>query len=293
MIYLILTIICTSCLTLAFKVLGRFNISSLQAIVFNYFTCVLIGSILNRGFPVSAFRNQEPWLLWGLMMGVFFIVLFNIIAFTTQHLGVAVASVANKLSLVIPFLFTIFFYGEASTWLKYLGVLTALIAVVMTCWPHKAIKGSTIKPEHGLILFIPAILFLGSGVLDAVVTHVDKAFLNESNKDSYFIVAFATAATVGGLYLLLSIATGKEKFDPRAILGGVCIGLPNYFSIWCLIKVLGDYEGNSSAIFPIVNIGIVLFSTLVAFFVFSEKLSRLNWTGIFLAVAAITLMAWG
>ena len=293
MIYLILTIIFTSCLTLAFKVLGRFNISSLQAIVFNYITCVLIGSYLNGGFPVSAFKNQEPWLMWGLLMGVFFIVLFNIIAFTTQHLGVAVASVANKLSLVIPFLFTIFFYGEASTWLKYLGVITALAAVVMTCWPHKEIKGSSIKPERGWILFIPAILFLGSGVLDALVTHVDKAFLNEANKDSYFIVAFATAATVGGLYLLVSIATGKERFDPRSIIGGICIGFPNYFSIWCLIKVLGEYEGNSSAIFPIVNIGIVLFSTLVAFLVFREKLSKLNWTGIFLAVVAITLMAWG
>jgi drug/metabolite transporter (DMT)-like permease len=57
--------------------------------------------------------------------------------------------------------------------------------------------------------------------------------------------------------------------------------------------VLGEYEGNSSAIFPIVNIGIVLFSTLVAFFAFREKLSKLNWAGIALAVAAILLMAWG
>jgi len=227
------------------------------------------------------------------MMGVFFIVLFNIIAFTTRHLGVAVASVANKLSLVIPFLFAIFFYGEASTWLKYLGVVTALTAVVMTCWPHGAIKGSSVKPEHGWILFVPAVLFIGSGVLDAIVSHVDKAFLDETNKDSYFIVAFATAATVGSLYLLFRVVTGREKFDPRSIIGGICIGFPNYFSIWCLIKVLGEYEGNSSAIFPIVNIGIVLFSTLVAFFVFSEKLSKLNWTGILLAVAAITLMAWG
>jgi multidrug transporter EmrE-like cation transporter len=37
----------------------------------------------------------------------------------------------------------------------------------------------------------------------------------------------------------------------------------------------------------------VLFSTLVAYFIFSEKLSRLNWTGIVLSVIAITLMAWG
>lgn len=293
MIYLILTIIFTSCLTLAFKVLGRYQISSLQAIVFNYITCVVIGSLVNKGYPMEAIRSQAPWLWWGILMGIFFIVLFNVIAFTAIHLGVAVSSVANKLSLVIPFLFTIFFYGESSTWIKWLGVFTALAAVVMTCWPHREIQGSSLKPERGWVLVVPAVLFIGSGVLDALVTHVDKAFLDETNKDAYFIVAFSTAAVLGGLFLLYRLATGREKFDPRAILGGVCIGFPNYFSVWCLIKVLGEYEGNSSAIFPIINIGIVLFSTLVAYFAFREKLSKLNWTGIALAVAAILLMAWG
>lgn len=293
MIYLILTIIFTSCLTLAFKVLGRYQISSLQAIVFNYITCVVIGSLVNKGYPLAAIRDQAPWLWWGVLMGIFFIVLFNVIAFTAIRLGVAVSSVANKLSLVIPFLFTIFFYGESSTWIKWLGVFTALAAVVMTCWPHHEIKGSSLRPEQGWVLAVPAVLFVGSGVLDALVTHVDKAFLDETNKDAYFIVAFSTAAVLGGLYLLFRLATGKETFDPRAILGGMCIGFPNYFSVWCLIKVLGEYEGNSSAIFPIINIGIVLFSTLVAYFAFRERLSVLNWTGIVLAVAAILLMAWG
>lgn len=293
MIFLALTIIFTSCLTLAFKVLGKYNISSLQAIVFNYITCVIIGTAMNGAYPVSSVRSGEPWFLWALLMGTFFIVLFNVIAFTTRHLGVAVASVANKLSLVIPFLFSIFFYNEDATALKIMGVVLALTAVVMTCWPHQQIKGSSLRPEHGWVLFVPAILFLGSGVLDALVTHVDKAFLNEANKDAYFIIAFSTAGLLGGIYMIFRFVTGREKFDPRAVFGGMCIGIPNYFSIWCLIKVLGEYEGNSSAIFPIVNIGIVLFSTLVAFFVFSEKLSKLNWTGIFLAVMAITLMAWG
>jgi drug/metabolite transporter (DMT)-like permease len=293
MIYLVLAIVFTSCLTLAFKVLGKYGIPSFQAIVFNYITCVIIGSLMNKGFPLDAIRSSAPWLYWAILMGVFFIVLFNVIAFTTQHLGVAVASVANKLSLVIPFLFTIFFYGEAATWVKYLGVVTALAAVVMSCWPHRAIEGSSLRPERGWVLFAPAALFLGSGVLDAIVSHVDKAFLDESNKNSFFIVAFATAAFIGGLVLLFRLATGRERFDARAILGGACIGLPNYFSIWCLIRVLGEYEGNSSAIFPTINIGIVVFSTLVAFFAFREKLSGLNWAGIALAVVAILLMSWG
>ena len=293
MIFLPLTIILTSFLTLAFKVLGNLKIPALQAIVFKYITCVVVGSLVNGAYPLGALTEPAPWLYWCLFMGLIFITLFNIIAFTTRHLGVAVASVANKLSLVIPFLFSIFFYGETATVLKIFGVILALIAVVFTCWPHKEIKGSSLKPEHGWILFVPLVLFLGSGALDTMITYVEKTFLSAENKDSYFILAFNTAGVLGAIYLGMQLLRGKEKFDPRSVIAGICIGLPNYFSLWTLVKVLSQYPGNSSAIFPIINIGIVLFSTLVAYFIFSEKLSKLNWTGIGLAIIAITLMAWG
>ncbi len=293
MIYLILTILLTSCLTLGFEVLGRMKIPTLQAIVFNYITCVVVGSLVNGGFPVDAIGTKQPWVSWSMIMGCFFIILFNIIAITTQHLGVAVASVSNKLSLVIPFLFAIFFYGEPATALKMTGIVLAITAVVFSCWPHKEIKGSSLKPEHGLILFLPLVLFLGSGLLDTLISYVERSFLSDTNKDSFFITAFGVAGILGLGVLSVQLLRGKEKFDPRSVLAGICIGLPNYFSIWTLVKALSRYKGNSSAIFPIINIGIVLFSTLVAYFVFREKLSKLNWAGIICSVIAITLMAWG
>lgn len=293
MIYLVLTIVLTSCLTLGFDVIGKLKIPTLQTIVFNYITCVLVGSLVNGGFPVHAIANKEPWVSWSLLMGGIFIVLFNIIAFTTQHLGVAVASVANKLSLVIPFLFAVFFYGETATALKITGIGLAITAVIFTCWPHKEIRGSSLKPEHGYILFLPVILFFGSGMLDTLISFVERSFLSDANKDGYFITAFGAAGTIGLAVLSGRIWSGKEKFDPRAVIAGICIGLPNYFSIWTLVEALSESKGNSSAIFPIINIGIVLFSTLVAYFLFKEKLSRLNWAGVLFSVIAITLMAWG
>jgi drug/metabolite transporter (DMT)-like permease len=291
MIYLALAIIFTSCLTLVFKITGRLSISSLQVIVFNYLTCVVIGSIVNGAFPINQHIVAVPWFWWALAMGAIFIVLFNIIAFTTQSLGVAVASVANKLSLVIPFIFSFLLYGDVLTTTKIVGILLALTAVVLTCWPHQKIEGSSIKPTAEWALLLPVVLFLGSGFLDAMVKYVEASFLTPINSNSYFITTFATAAVLGSLILIGMIVTGKEKFDPRSILAGFCLGIPNYFSIWCLIKVLKQYQENSSAIFPIVNIGIVLFSTMMAFFVFKEKLSKLNWIGIVVAVVAIVLLS--
>jgi len=192
MILLILTIILTSYLTISFKVLGRLNIPALQAIVINYFTCVITGSLMNRSISLVD-SVKQPWFLWAIGMGLIFVLLFNIIAFTAQRIGVAVASVANKLSLVIPFLFSIYLYDEKLSALKIAGIVLALVAVVFTCWPHKDIKGSSIKSAHGLLLLVPLILFLGSGMLDTLVKYVEQRFLNHLNNDHYFITAFAMA----------------------------------------------------------------------------------------------------
>jgi uncharacterized membrane protein len=69
--------------------------------------------------------------------------------------------------------------------------------------------------------------------------------------------------------------------------------VPNYFSIWCLVHVLKQYQGNSSAIIPINNMGIVLFSAVAAWVLFKEQLTTINWLGIVLALGAIALIAFG
>jgi uncharacterized membrane protein len=49
----------------------------------------------------------------------------------------------------------------------------------------------------------------------------------------------------------------------------------------------------SSAIIPVNNMGIVLFSSIMAWLLFREKLSVINWLGIFLSLGAIALIAFG
>jgi drug/metabolite transporter (DMT)-like permease len=226
-------------------------------------------------------------------MGLVFILLFNIIAFTAHRIGVAVASVSNKLSLVIPVLLAIYLYDERLTTLKIAGIVLALLAVLFTCWPHKDISGSSIHSAHGWLLMVPLILFLGSGMLDTMIKYVEHHYLDGINNDNYFITAFAMAGIMGSILLLVQVVAGKQTIDFRAIPAGILIGIPNYFSLWTLVKVLSANPGNSSTIFPIVNIGIVLFSTMAALVLFREKLSKLNWIGVGLAVVAIWLMASG
>ena len=290
MFFLIGSIILTSYLTLSFKVTERLHINTFQAIVFNYLSCVITGSLFNGHFPVNAAATQQPWFPWALLMGIVFIATFNIVGFTTQQLGVSVASVANKLSLVIPFIFSVFLYKEAVTVLKLAGIILALIAVYLTVKPENNPDG---EKANKWLLGLPLLLFAGSGLLDTLIKYTEQRFLDGSNNNDFLVTAFTSAATIGLIILIILVVAGKQKFDYKAMLAGAAIGFPNYFSIWCLMVVLKQYAGNSSAVIPINNMGIVLFSALAAWLLFKERLSVINWLGIILSVCAIALIAFG
>lgn len=293
MLYLIGSIVLTSYLTLSFKAVERFNIPVLQAIVFNYVFCVVTGSVVNGSFPIGSSTVDQPWFPWALLMGGIFFSLFIVIGFTTQKIGVAVASVANKLSLVIPFVASIYLYNEPSTALKVAGIVIALLSVFLTCLPSQGETASHKHLSRTMLIALPLIIFVGSGALDTMIKYVEQGFINASNSNEYLITSFASAATVGLLTLAVLLLSGKARFEPRSILAGLLIGVPNYFSIWCLLHVLKLYEGRSSAIIPINNMGIVLFSSVMAWLLFKEHLTRTNWIGILLSLGAIALIAFG
>jgi drug/metabolite transporter (DMT)-like permease len=292
MLYLVGSIVFSSCLTLLFKVVERYRISNLQAIVFNYFTCVGTGLLFDGSFGQGGSVTGEEWFKWSVIMGLMFISTFNLIAYTVQKMGVAITSVANKLSLVIPFLFSIYLYSEQVTLFKIAGIVVALVAVVFTSMPSGGKEPSGQPFQPGLLL-LPVVLFVASGMIDTLIKYVEVTHLNDSNKNTYLITAFGVAGTSGLLVLLVLLLSGKEKFDYRSIAAGVIIGVPNYLSIWCLVQVLKTYSGNSTAILPINNMGIVLFSTVVAWLLFKEHLSTTNRLGILLALGAIALIAYG
>jgi len=290
MIDLIGSIVLTSWLTLSFKWVEHLGLQRFQAIVFNYLFCVITGSIVNGHAPHYATNFHTSWFGWACLMGTVFISLFNIIAFTVEKIGVAVTSVANKLSLVIPFVFSLYLYNEAASWLKIVGIIGALLAVVLTCLPANK---ELVKSNRKLLFVLPVVLFLGSGLLDTMIKYVEHQFLDAENVNDYLITAFSMAAALGLITLSILVLTKKQQFNWKSVLIGAAIGIPNYFSIWFLMRVLKIFANNSSAIIPINNMGIVLFSAMMAWILFKEKLSLVNWIGIILSLGAIALIAYG
>ncbi len=293
MIFLLGSIVLTSYLLLSFKVCGKFNIPVFPAIVFNYITCVITGSIVNGAFPIQAESVTTPWFRWAMIMGLLFITSFNLIGITAQKLGVAVASVANKLSLIIPVILTIVLYNEQVVGWEIVGISLALIAVIFTCYPQKNESGNTQPIPMFQKILLPLLVFIGSGFLDALINHVQQTYVTKETNNAFLISGFFSAASIGSLVLIFQYWKKQLVFKFNQVIAGIFIGIPNYFSIWCLVHFLQDSPWETSASLPVNNMGIVLFSTLVAALLFKEKLSIINWTGIALSAIAIYLIAFG
>ena len=296
MIYLIGSIFLSTYLTIAFKICDRFSINKFQAIVFNYFICLVSGAVINGTVPAYTQNIYEPWFKWAVVMGTGFVISFNLIAFTVEKNGLAIAAVASKLSLIIPFTASIFLYNENAGAFKITGICLALLSVVLTLYPSKSFDNTNTPSNKRLslqLIILPLVVFLATGFLDTLVKYVEQSFLTAANSNEYLVTAFTVAFTAGFILLILLVAAKKTRVQSKAILAGLLIGIPNYFSIWCLMKVLKVHPGNSSVIFPVNNLGIVLLSAILAWIVFKEKLSLLNRAGIVLSIISILLIAFG
>ena len=290
MLYLLLTIALNAYLFVAFKIFERFKVDTLQAIVVNYWTCVATGSLFLGNFPVSGASFKQPWIGWAALMGAAFISIFNLIAYCTKVDGITSTTIANKLSMVIPAGFALWLYAERMTWSKGLGILLAFPAVYLST----RVKGNDgRKPD----LLLPALLFLGSGLLDTLVNFVVKRFFasgnnlqNATGQNVFLIHAFTAAGIIGITVVSYLLITGRRKFAMRNIFAGIVLGVPNYFSIYFLFRLLESGYLPGSAAIPVNNIGIVLAASLTAMLAFRERASAGRIIGMALSVAAILLI---
>lgn len=284
MIYLVLSILVSSFLFVIFKLFDVFKINTLQAIVVNYIMAFSFG-IFTSNTAVSIVEiPSQNWFLGAFCLGFLFISIFNVMGITAQRNGLSVASVAGKMSVVIPVVFGIIAYNEGVGLVKVIGILMALIAVYLS-----SAKSDTNSVKFKNLLF-PLLLFLGSGLLDTGLKYVETTSVSQGDEPMFLATIFGCAFVLGLFVVIFQIINGTFKFQWKNILGGILLGIPNYYSMEFLLKAFKtDLE--SSTLFTINNVGIVILTTIFALLFFKEKLIKKNWIGIALAVISIVLVS--
>ena len=285
MLDLALSILCSSLIFVIFKLFTVYKIETVYAIIANYVVACLCGFYFYNGDVEISEIPQKDW-FWGtLALGILFILVFNLTAATAQKVGVSVASVAMKMSLVIPVIFGVAVYHEKLGVLKVLGIILALVAVYFVSHREKSAK------IRNATLLLPLLVFIGSGVIDTSLKYIQEAYVAEVEFPLFSATVFAAAGVTGLVLISLKSFKKRLKINLRNILGGIALGVVNYFSIFFLLRALQNESLNSASVFTINNVAIVMFSTLLGILLFKEKLSLKNRSGIALAVISILLVA--
>lgn len=284
MIYLLLSILSSSVIFITFKVTERFKTNLIKLITVNYLVAALLGFSFNN-YPVS-FLNvlTSEWLPYALVIGFSFILMFFLIGYSTRLSGVAVTTIAGKLSMVIPILFSMLYFSEKTTFLKISGLILATIAVFLTSY-RPVDKAKNIK-----LIIIPIAIFLGSGITDSVVKYAQTYHVPNSMSLLFPAVVFLTALLLGLIYILVKPKSLSKNISVAELIGGTILGIANFGSLYFFILALNNSKLDSSIVFGLNNICIVLFSILIGFVMFKEKFSRVNFAGVLMAVIAILIL---
>jgi len=284
LIYLLLSIIASTAIFVIFKLFDRYKINTLNAIVVNYITACITGVLsYEERFSTNEIISSK-WFFGAVALGFLFISVFNLMALTAQRNGLSVASVAGKMSVIIPVIFGIYVYNESVGFQKVIGIVMALIAVYLTAVKTKG----SFSFSKGMLF--PFLLFIGSGVIDTSIKYIETTYVASNGIPIFSATIFGCAAIIGILILSIKAILGQLKFDIKSVLGGTLLGIINYFSIYFLLKAL-QFEGlESSTLFTVNNVAIVMVTTLIGLVMFKEHISKKNWIGITLAIISIILV---
>lgn len=284
MIYLLLSVLSSSFLMIVFKISGKRNMDIFNVIVINYIVASLLGFFIS-GFPTRE-TFTSSWLLYAIIIGILFIVVFLLMAYSTKVTGIARTTIAVKMSVIIPILFSILYFSEYISFLKIIGIVLAMIAVYLTVYKKK---------EHGITkriaIFMPVLLFIGSGTIDTLIKYTQATYLERDSAIAFNSILFLIAAISGILYTPLRKKPISGYIKVEVLTAGFILGIINFGSLYGIVMALESNVFDSSIIFGINNIGIVVLSVVLALLLFREELTIRNKAGIVLSIITIVLLS--
>tara|TARA_B100000513_G_scaffold177793_1_gene95137 strand:+ start:810 stop:1682 length:873 start_codon:yes stop_codon:yes gene_type:complete len=287
MIDIIYTTITFSSMLVLFKYFGKYGVNNLQAIIVNYFTAGTLSLIVAHNNDIKISLPDiiySTYIIPSLIIGFLFIVTFNLLAFGTQKIGIAISTVANKMSMIIPVIIGISLFSEKLGMFKLIGIVLAISAIYMTS--TKSGKLSFDKKFLPIILLI----FFGQGMADGTLSWAQKFSINDENTPLFFASVFLIAGILGSVFLIYETIKNGFKLEFKNLIWGIGLGIPNYLTLHFFVRSLQSPIFESSQVFPIVNMGVIVLTALAGILLFREKLSFFNWGGILVAVLAISLI---
>lgn len=278
MLFLILSIICSVTVGAIFKVTRSFTSSPIQIIATNYVVALLL-CYFSFSPDLSLVGTTAPWGIYA-TIGVLLPSLFLFLAASIKHMGIVKTDVAQRLSLFIPILAAGLFFKEEFNAYKVAAVLIAFPALILLL--AKKIDNSENKWGY------PAAVLIGFGLIDVLFKQI--AITTDLPFTTSLFVIFSIALALALFAVAFEIGIKKIKINFKNILFGSLVGIFNFGNILFYLKAHQAFSKNPSTVFAGMNIGVLIIGSLVGLFIFKEKLTKMNFTGLFLALVAVVLI---
>lgn len=253
--YILASILASTLILVLFRWMQHSVAVTRHAIVVGYLASAATGAVI---FDVDWSLSSQGWFWPAAVEGVGFYLVFRMMALTTQISGITVASIATKMSVVIPTLFGIIALGESVNFFKVGGLLFGILAVFL-------VAGARTKVTKWIL---PLLVFVCTGLIDTSFKLFQIWGLTEAQFPGFVITIFGFAFIAASFHHVL---LPNRKINQVSVISGILLGLANLGTVYFVLKALAQPGWESSIVFPLNNFGTVLASTLAAIVLFGER----------------------
>lgn len=195
----------------------------------------------------------------------------------------AICATLYSFGFLIPTLSGTIFWSEKISVFGYLGILT-VIPVLIISGTGKSKSNKDVSAKS----YIPPIIIalICSGGL-GIVQKIHQKSSYASQLKLFIFFAFAFCFFVSLMFFLL-LKKGESKIQPKNLTSCAIVGI-----VFATCNILNTYLAgkiDSSIFFPALNIGGILFSSILGLIIYKEKLTKKDVSVLLLSVLAIILV---
>lgn len=286
MLYLLLSILSSVVIMVIFKVTEKHDIPIIHPIIINYFIASGFG-FFNAGLtPADVSELPLNWVWPAAIIGSIFVFTFFLIGLSTRKAGIALTTVAAKMSFVFPMFFSILIdTHDHYSHTKLILLIMAIVAVFLTVFKKRR---KTI--ESLFIMLLPAMLFVLLGLADSLVKFSQTFYIKNENASSVFSFLLFGCSAFWSVVIIFFQKKPVTILKPKVLISGTLLGLANFGSLYFLINALNALLINNSIVIALNNTGVVFTSVILGLAFFKEHVSLLNKMGILLSIVTFIVL---
>lgn len=274
MISLFLATICSASIALVFKFsegqrLNRYVVTST-----NYFAAILVSVVMALA-ENTGFTTWKAGLAVGIPAGICFFLAFVYYQISVRDSGAGLAGMFGKLGILMPMLMSLILWREFPTLVQTGGILLAICAILVVSL-GKNVKQGTF---HGALL----LLFLFGGMAE-FSNKLFQKYGSSAEKSYFLLIVFSVAFLVS---MTMTVRNGKTP-TRKDIVTGICVGIPNMFSSFFLIRALDFLP--TAVVFPVYSAGSMALILILSRLIYGEKLDGRSYGAIAMTMLALVLI---